>query len=244
MKKQTIPVTINNLHQTKNGCWFFKNHEYIFMNPRNAKNIALPYVDSELQPVLEKLGIPFRENRRGKLEYWDPKNTGMKEVCLPVYIKDEPKYRCIGHYTGTVFTSDSAVYANKLRDEVVNPAVRKFCNEKLASKLKELMSGRKVAGFVGDFRLPFQKEYDIISDDGLRWKILPVEQFSSKSKGAGTIPVRSAYAVFDVNQIELNSEVEMQVPEKSAGLFIGTGGWQIKYWCNKLGLKRIKVVGI
>ena len=244
--KKSIPMNIKNLHQPKNGYWFFKDHKYIYMNPRGTQAVSLPTVDAECAPVLDNLGIPYEKTRTGRLRYWDPENSGMKEMNLPLYIKDDSTYRFTKFHTGMIFTEDSAVAANKLRDEVVNPAVREFNNQKLAIQIKELMSGHNVVGFVGDFKLPFQKEYNLVAnkntDDEIFLKVLPVEKFGGKD--GERVPVKTAYAVFDVNNTQLNSKVKMRVPEKFAKLFVGTGGWQLEYWCDKLGLKSIQVVGI
>ena len=228
MKKQKIMETINNLHQTTNGCWYFKDLQYIYMAPRNGKELNLPYVSSDHESVLQELGIPYRKNRYGNLEYWDPDNSGMKDVTLPIYMRFQNKYRYVGKYTGPVLSEDSVAPANKLCTERVVPAL-----------LKKLMGQNPVLGFSGDFSLPTPEEYNFYMDKYTDFKLLPVQKFSKE--GAGTVPVRATYAVFNANRIELNSAVTMAVPEQKVRLFIGTGGWQTKSWCKKLGLKFIEV---
>lgn len=48
--------------------------------------------------------------------------------------------------------------------------------------------------------------------------------------------------VVNMNELPSDGILELPVPEGTEGIFIGRGGWQIKEWCKKLGLRRINVV--
>ena len=234
--KKTFQLNINNLHNTPDGCWFYKNKRYTYIHSKNTQGVSLPTIEPEFIPVLKKHNIPFKKLRNGKVIYWDPENDGMVSVNLPVYIDDGDSYIFSATYhTGNIFTEDSVTAANKLRDEIVEPEVT-------MRKLKKVLSGRKAAGTVGYLNLPFKEDHIFTSDDGTRIEVLPVKRISRET---GTkIPKKSAYVVFDVNQIELNSNVKVRVPANSANLFKGTAGWQADYWCKKLGLKKIRFVEI
>lgn len=77
---------------------------------------------------------------------------------------------------------------------------------------------------------------DIIFDNR-HIKVLPVKAIEDKKTKRTKF-----YIAIDVDKVELNSSLELKVPKYKKGFFIGTGAWQVAYWCKKLGLRHIDVV--
>lgn len=232
-----IPMTVNSITLLPD-CWLYEKKHYLLKTSSSLEE-RLPYLDSSFESVLKDLKIPYRSTivwQKTMLEYWDPTSFEEKEICLPLYIPlTDGSYKFVKNYTGKIPTQSSIVAANKLTKKV-NATIKKDEIEKGILELKNLLHGKKAAGFNSDMPRYYEKDF-VTEKEHL--KVLPVQIIIANFKSP-----TGCFVVFDVNEIELNSELNLPVPKDLQGLFIGKQGWQIKEWCKKLGLKRINVIGI
>lgn len=115
--------------------------------------------------------------------------------------------------------------------------------EEFLQLVKEQLNGERAVGFYGNH---YRNKVEDFFLDGRHIKVLPVRVLRKDEKDEEkTVKKYTGYYVaFDVDKIELNSEVELKVPSEKTRMFVGTKAWQVAEWCRKLGLKKIKVAGI
>ena len=58
------------------------------------------------------------------------------------------------------------------------------------------------------------------------------------------VPHSIWFAIFDMNKVKPNGYITLRVPKAQVGLVIGRNGSNIKYWAEKIGVKRINIVPI
>lgn len=217
-----IPMTVNSQSRLPD-CWVYQKKHFL----HNSSLSRLPLLHPSYEHVLKALNISYRPTLDGLLEFWDSSNyKEAEEVTLPLYVPmPDGSYRFSKNYTSKVPTEDSITAAKKLIPDI----------------FKYLLNGRKAAGF----RTIIKKSHkeDFVTDKD-HFKILPVKTLTKNDAIDYCTYDTNYYVVFDVNKIELNSEIELQVPKGKEGLFIGKNGWQVRDWCSKLGIKKIHVVGV
>lgn len=127
-----------------------------------------------------------------------------------------------------------AVAKNNLRKTVAKSDVREYKERKILTRMAEAkLNGSQAVGF---YYGAVVKESDLFHEED-HIKVLPVKILRKGEK------VFSKYVVaFDVNKIELDSVIDIKVPKGKIGLFAGWHWWQVKEWCQKLGLKHINLV--
>lgn len=115
--------------------------------------------------------------------------------------------------------------------------------EEFLQLVKEQLNGKLAVGFYGNH---YRNKVEDFFLDGQHIKVLPVRVLRKDEKEEGKTQKRYTgyFAAFDVDKIELNSEVELKAPKEKTRMFVGTKAWQVAEWCRKLGLKKIKVTGI
>lgn len=115
--------------------------------------------------------------------------------------------------------------------------------EEFLQLVKDQLNGKKAVGFYGNHYRNTVEDFFL---EGRHIKVLPVRVLRKDEKEEGKTQKRYTgyYAAFDVDKIELNSEVELKAPTEKTRMFVGTKAWQVAEWCRKLGLKKIKVTGI
>ena len=116
--------------------------------------------------------------------------------------------------------------------------------EEFLRLVKKQLNGNKAVGFYGNH---YKAEAeDFFLDDGQHIKVLPVRVLrkDKKEEGKTNKCYTGYYVAFNVNRIELNSEIELKAPRDKTRMIVGTGAWQVAEMCRKLGLKSIKVVGV
>lgn len=225
-----ILYEVNN-SRTLPECWLYENRKYRIHSSKRGK---LPKIRKSYEANLKDLGISYRivtdEYENEVCEYWNPESYEEEEITLPAYVKmQNGTYRYIKDYTGKVPTAYTIWEAWKLEEKVEQDKFDVY------QYLKECLGERQAVGI----RSIALKEQDFLFEED-HIKKLPVIM---PCKNGGQICTQYC-VVFDVNNIELNSIVTLEVPKGEEGLFVGTNGWQVKGWCQKLGLKAIKVVGI
>lgn len=237
---KNIPMTVNSKTLLPD-CWLYQNKHFLL----HSLDVRLPSLPSSYESVLKDLKIPYRLTFDELLEYWDPSNYKEEDLTLPLYASlPDGTYRFAKNYTGKIPTKNSIIAAKKLIpkvDKAVQDLDLKILAREQTLLLKDWLHGRKAAGF-SSYRPKYYEENFITDEDYL--KILPVNKLVKNGSYDYCKSATGCYVVFDVNKIELNSELDLQVPKGKEGLFIGKNGWQLKEWCKKLGLKRINVVGI
>ena len=51
------------------------------------------------------------------------------------------------------------------------------------------------------------------------------------------------FVCFDMGRIGIGDTITMYVPKGKEGIFVGKGGNHVKYWAEKINVKKINVVG-
>lgn len=243
--KGTIPREVTAMIQLPE-CWIWKNRHYIYTNPKNSlqEEACLPTVRKEYESVLKELGIPYRvtlnEFEKEVYEYWNPSTFEEKAIKLPVYTKMGEKYRHVSYHTEKKATSFTVEEAKKLMgtvEEAIAQLEEKWKKEEFFRGVKAHLGEKQAVAFY-DESYDESMEMDYVCGED-RIRAIPVVILQRR----GGVRNTNWYACFNVNQIELNSVVTLEkVPKGKAGMFAGTGAWQVKEWCQKLGLKFIKIV--
>lgn len=130
---------------------------------------------------------------------------------------------------------------NEVRKAVKNNTRKQ--REEFLQLVKDKLNGELAVGFYGNH---YRNKVEDFLLNGQHIKVLPVKviQKDENEEGKTQKKYTGYFAAFDVDEIELNSEVELKVPNKKIGMFVGKDAWQVAEWCRKLGLKKIKVTGI
>lgn len=238
-------------------CWLYEDKQYFYMESCQIGD-RLPTIPTKYESILTENGIPFRHFSDSTLEYWDPECYEEIPMTLPVYIPFEGGYRRLKNYTGNVITTDTQEKAIAVQDEIVLPAIRAFEEkqkeeqlrqerqqeqEALVPLLVEALNGRPAIGLTYElYNLPYWlDEKTNFVHNGKSLMFVPVCTFGIKY-GEELYYLSDRYAIFDMKNLPSDGILELPVPAGSEGLFIGRGGWQVKKWCEMLGLKRINVV--
>lgn len=237
----TIPMIIESLSSLPE-CWLYQNNFYSHVTTDSSAH--LPHLPNRYEPLLKELEISYRLAEYDSLEYWDASNYEENDLTLPLYIPyKDGTYHFVKNYTGKIPTANSFIAAKKLKQQV-QIAVTDFEEEELNKKeilrLRPLLKGRMAVGILNS-HLYFEADY-VTKEHHL--KILRVQRVELDRFNRISTYGTNHCVLFDVNKIELNSEIDLYVPKGKEGLFIGKNGWQVKEWCQKLGLKKINVVGI
>lgn len=115
----------------------------------------------------------------------------------------------------------------------VRQSVKQDQNKKFFNITTAWLKDMPAVGFFSNLHCSGE---DLIFDNR-HIKVLPVKAIDGKKTKRTKF-----YIAIDVDKVELNSSLELKVPKYKKGLFIGTGAWQVAYWCKKLGLRHIDVV--
>lgn len=227
-------------------CWIWQNRQYMHSNPR--RRLGLPTVRKEHEEILKGLGIPYRatldESENEVCEYWHPDVYEEEEINLPVYAKMGNKYKYTEKYhtdkKPNLATVETAAKLKWTVEAEIEKFKKKKKKEEFFQRVKECLGERQAVAFYDETyyfnRFEFEPDY-VCGED--RIKAIPVIIPRLNGEESYT----NWYACFNANKIELNSVVKLEkVPKRKVGLFKGTNTWQIKEWCQKLGVKFIQVV--
>lgn len=125
---------------------------------------------------------------------------------------------------------------NEARKAAVNNTMRKEFFQLANQELNGMLA-------VGFFRNGRNTDVEDLIFEGKHIKVLPVKvRMFDKVKKKEFEKKTGFFAAFDVDNIELNSVVEIKVPKGRVSMFVGKDAWQLRQWCKKLGIKRINVV--
>lgn len=233
-------------------CWVHYNGVYVYYSPNTSRQINLPQVHIEYEPVLKKLGVGYRRsfcisNCNQTLEFWDKNKHEEEDLELPLfeYLPCKQAYLKIRECTHKHPTAKAisaawelmqAVYDSTyeydfvLKEKRVEEAVRRVLDGKVAVAVRLDELGQELE----DEILACGTE-NFISEN-YRFKIVPVMTLHPKYAKS------QYYAIFDVNNIELNSRIKLYVESNIKEMVIGKDAWQVKEWGKQFGLKSIDVV--
>lgn len=262
----SIPMQTRNL-STLPQCWLFGSHKYYYMESGKRKQL-LPTLKLEYEQVLLDLGIPFRQTIDGtEYEYWQPGNYEEKKITLPLYRKiTDEEYKFVKYYNDKIITDSTSQAAFSLVEQVsqkITEFEKNKKKEKLVHDLKCMLDGREAIGVdhtANPLESNYDKELDLISgEDHIR--VFPVYALMSEEKMQSWEDYLSDLlfmdddidynpylstnyvAIFDMKKIKENVVAELEAPHGKEGLYVGRKGWQVKEWSEKLGIKKINVIG-
>lgn len=220
-------------------CFIHENKRYIF---KGIIPFELPFVDSKYESILRANNIPYRKRLNHSnteiCEFWNP-DVGLnkKEISLPLFAKVRDGYvYCNKNHSALILSSEAIEAAEKteefVRQEIANHELF-LLRERQYHTSKLLLDGN-IANF--NFGFPshsiFGNPHEINLDmNGDNFKVL-------------FIPYSRYFAIFDMNRIAPNGYITLEVPKNQVGLVIGKNGSNIKYWAEKIGVKKINVVPV
>lgn len=193
----------------------------------------LPYVAAKYENALKENGIPYRyayipdRYKEGEqfavCEYWNP-DCPMKDKTLPVYIKSENSddmYLFTREYvTREVVSGKVAHMASKVEDTVKYACAKMDLGGKIATVVRRSQKS--------------PQEVNLKGADGGSIKILQAYKENGEPTGV--------CGMFDMNEVAKVHYIEMHVPKDLAGVVIGKGGQNKKYWDELLGGKNVVIV--
>lgn len=238
-----VPYSVSTRAQLPE-CWLHRNRQFEYVGGV-FRNRTLPAIYISNEEELKELNIPYRVIKDwfgiDVCEFWDPEVYREEEVTLPLYIElPSGDYRYANkNHTEVVPDEETVAAANRFKGRVLSAIEelrRKKKEEALYNSIKETLGEKEACGYYsGAQRIP-----ENFFSNNEHFKLIPVMM----PKYVGAAKRTGWYAVFNVNQIELNSVIKLEVQKGKEGLFIGTNAWQVKEWCEQLGVKRINVVGV
>lgn len=252
------------------ACWVYRNQQCIYFEAGYAVAL-LPPVDSTYKPILDELGIPYHKSLFDDYEFWDPDYFTETKVTLPLFVQIGPdKFQLVQkQYSHAIVTPETTEVAFALFENVIEPLMiekmlrieQEAAEAKLINVLPSFLNGHAGCGidcYMHSSLRPYTGKKLELKHEDLHYNILPVYKLVSdqrllemkaRAEGCCMDPdsidprIDTMYiAVFDMNQLEVASSVELLVPPGAEAIFIGRGGWQIKKWCEELGgLTKINV---
>lgn len=243
-------------------CIIFRNKKYYFRE--NGKTMSdLPMLELSLVGILEKLGIPYKEED-GMLVYWAPDIYETTKVSGPIYLEKNsmsafPTYEYVGRKSVERPTKESRDAARKL-EELVNNKVEEFkkrtAEDAILYWAKEALNGKAAATMYHMSEMNTLDEgrwdeYTIKREDiclklvRLYRLIAPPSQYGfdladpSHQMYHSNLFIDTEYVVvFDMEKCK-KSPVEIYEPT-NPGLVIGKKGWQVRR-LSRLIKRRIEV---
>jgi len=219
-------------------CFIHENKRYTL---KGIIPDELPFVNLKYENILKANNIPYRKKlnylNTEICEYWNP-TVPLKEsiLSLPLFAKVGNGYvYCNKQHSTSIISSETIEAARETEkfiwQEIDNyeMILREVEQYKTA---KSLLEGR-IATFNFGFPItsyPYSGQIDIDMNKDM-FRVL-------------FIPHSIWFAIFDMNKIEPNGYITLKVPKDKVGLAIGKGGSNIKYWAEKIGVKKINVVPI
>lgn len=237
MKTMNIKTTKRDLLPK---CWLHEENSYNLIG-KDGRTLCreLPRIPSKYKDILEARGIPYRNvtvpNKHDPskdyilCEYWNAELYEEETKQLPLYEKVEDEYE----YTGTLHsqvlpTFDTVKKAEETKKEVL-AAIREQ-KTAIYNEAKAALNG--AAATVVEY-----KSRDLNLKQGKN-HIKLLQAYNSAGSKTGYC------GVFDMNQLNADSEVILQVPSSIAGIIIGKQGKNKKRWEEELKVKEIRIDSI
>ena len=220
-------------------CFIHENKQYKL---KGHISLELPFINSKYEPILKANNIPYRKKlsylNTEICEFWNP-DVGLnkREISLPLFAKVDGGYvYCNRNHSASILSYETIEAAEKteifVRHQMENYEL--FLLRERQYQISKLLLDGSIVNFnfgfpsISTFGNPYEINLDMYGDN---FKVL-------------FIPRTRWFAIFDMNKIVPNGYITLEVPKDQVGLAIGRNGSNIKYWAEKIGVKKITVVPI
>ena len=218
-------------------CFIHENKRYIL---KGIIPLELPFVSSKYEHILKANNIPYKKKinyfNEEVCEYWNPEvPSNDSTISLPLFAKVGNGYIYCNKNHSTSIHSSETIEAAKETEKFVRQEISNYellLTQVHQYQIAKLLLDGSIATF--NFGFPSVSLYDHPDElnldmNGDKFKVLFIH---------GT----RWFAIFDMNKVAPNGYITLQVPNDQVGLTVGRNGSNIKYWAEKIGVKRINVV--
>ena len=220
-------------------CFIHENKRYLL---KGVIPPELPFVNSKYENILKANNIPYRKIsdyfNEEVCEYWNPEFSLHETVIsLPLFAKVRGGYVYCNKEPSIPIPSSETIEAAKKTQKFVRQEINNYeliLTQVHQYQIVKLVLDGSIANF--NFGFPGRSIFDYPNEINLdmnkdNFKVL-------------FIPRTQWFAIFDMNRIAPNGYITLEVPKDQVGLAIGRNGSNIKYWAEKIGVKKINVIPI
>lgn len=219
-------------------CWIKKGLQILLHTHSKGNNLPVIEITDENKDILKKFGAAYRKVRLAKgykYEYWNESFYETEKLTLPTYTFACNEYHYIGQNTFSNPTRKTIEEAQKIEEQIKNYFLEQqeqpqAYEGEIEDILKQILDN-KPSKYIFTYDFEEDEEYETADD---HFYVFVIKTYQGKPTGH----------VLIFNRRRFYSKVKIELPKEYVKYICGREACNLKRCCEKMGIKKIKVVEI